>query len=379
MPDIRFFRDSTGANIAYAVHGEGPLVICPPWWVSHVEKDWTSQPFREFFGILGEGLRVLRYDRPGVGLSDRKSGPGTFEDEVRLLQEVADVAGETGYGLFAASFGGPIVIHHAVGHPEHVRRICFFGSFMDGSDLGTPEIRQAFLAVVHAHWGMAARAIADVLFPDEPRETVRFSAQMMRDSASAKAAGQILEMAYNSTSSGIVEHVAADCLVLHREEDRAVPYEAGRALASRLRKSRLVTCRGTAHPPWFQGAVVARLANSFLRGAGLDEASTDPGQPLRDPACRLDVENRSLVVEGRIIDLTPLEYGVLRLLVDRANQVVTRDVLLAEVWNKAFEGSNRIDVVISALRKKLANWAPSVETVTGHGYRFTRWQQKLSG
>jgi hypothetical protein len=48
-PTIRFIRESTGNNIAYAVHGAGPLVICPPWWISHVEKDWSHPPFRAFF------------------------------------------------------------------------------------------------------------------------------------------------------------------------------------------------------------------------------------------------------------------------------------------------------------------------------------------
>jgi pimeloyl-ACP methyl ester carboxylesterase len=381
LPTIRFLRDSTGAKIAYAVHGSGPLVICPPWWVSHVEKDWAHKPFRDFFETLGQDLQVVRFDRPGVGLSDRDIRPRTFEDEVRLLGEIADAMGQPPrYSLFAMSFGGPIAIHHAVHNPGRVERICFFGSFLDGDQLSSPDIRAAFLAMVRAHWGIATRAFADVFFPDEPRETVDFSAQQMRYSSSAEVAAGILERAYAARSSDIVDRVEADCLIIHREGDRAVPYEAGRALASRLRNGRFVTYRGTAHPPWYDGPAIARLANAFLRGSIEEvmapEGGQEPRQQEPSPDCRLDADNRCLVINGRNVALTPLEFGLLRALVDRPRQVVTRDALLSEVWHQPFEGSNRIDAVVSALRKKLAEWSASVETVTGHGYRFTQWQRK---
>ena len=318
----------------------------------------------------------MRYDRAGVGLSDRNIGPRTFEDEVRLLGEVADAIGELHYCLFAMSFGAPIAIHHAVQFPERVERICFFGSFLDGEDLSPRKVQDAFLTMVRAHWGLATRAFADVFFPDEPRETVDFSAQQMRYSASAEVAASVLQTAFGVRSSDVVDSLVADCLIIHREGDRAVPYDAGRALASRLRNGRLVTYSGTAHPPWYDGAAIARLANAFLRGS-IDEAMIpDPDQQMREQACRLDTDNRSLVIEGRVVALTPLEFGLLRMLVERPNQVVARDTLLAEVWKQAFEGSNRIDVVVSSIRKKLAKWSPSLETVTGHGYRFTHWQRK---
>ena len=88
-PGIHFLRDRQGHSVAYAVHGEGPLVICPVWWVSHVEKDWGHEPFRLFYERLGRGMRVVRYDRPGVGLSDRDVPSRTLADEVALLDDLA--------------------------------------------------------------------------------------------------------------------------------------------------------------------------------------------------------------------------------------------------------------------------------------------------
>src|SRR3977135_1118154 len=82
---VRFLRDTSGARVAYAMVGDGPLVLCPAWWVSHVERDWEHPGFRHFFTRLADGFRVVRYDRPGTGLSDRDVPPRTQAAEVQLL------------------------------------------------------------------------------------------------------------------------------------------------------------------------------------------------------------------------------------------------------------------------------------------------------
>jgi DNA-binding response OmpR family regulator len=58
--------------------------------------------------------------------------------------------------------------------------------------------------------------------------------------------------------------------------------------------------------------------------------------------------------------------------------VVTRDEMLAEIWNTPFAGSNKVDAVVGSLRRKLGAFAASIETVTGHGYRFRGWKRAIS-
>ena len=84
----------------------------------------------------------------------------------------------------------------------------------------------------------------------------------------------------------------------------------------------------------------------------------------------LDVGTRSLVIDGRHVPLTRLEFGVMQLFVENLDRVVTRDELLRDVWQQPFGGSNVVDAVIRTLRKKLGVEAGAVETVKGHGYRF---------
>jgi DNA-binding winged helix-turn-helix (wHTH) protein len=85
----------------------------------------------------------------------------------------------------------------------------------------------------------------------------------------------------------------------------------------------------------------------------------------------LDVEGRQLVVEGRRVELTPLEFSVMHYLYQREGKAVNREWLLQDVWGHKYDvGSNVVDVVVRGLRKKLGDRANMIETAPGFGYRF---------
>jgi hypothetical protein len=87
----------------------------------------------------------------------------------------------------------------------------------------------------------------------------------------------------------------------------------------------------------------------------------------------LDVEAREIVVEGRRLALTRLEFALLRFLMEREGKNISRADLLANVWGYRYEGdSNVIDVAIRALRRKLGDRADAIVTVRGMGYRYRR-------
>jgi AAA ATPase domain len=85
----------------------------------------------------------------------------------------------------------------------------------------------------------------------------------------------------------------------------------------------------------------------------------------------LDSAARELVIDGRRVGLTKLEFGVMEYLTRREGEAVSRVALLENVWGQSFDGgSNVVDVVIRGLRKKLANRAALIEAVQGVGYRL---------
>ena len=85
----------------------------------------------------------------------------------------------------------------------------------------------------------------------------------------------------------------------------------------------------------------------------------------------LDMDSRELVINGRRVGLTRLEFEVMLYLYRHQGKAVSRMSLLEEVWGYSYEGgSNVVDSVVRQLRRKLGPQASLVETVSGVGYRF---------
>jgi pimeloyl-ACP methyl ester carboxylesterase len=232
MQAIKFIHDSSGARVAYATVGEGPLIICPAWWVSHVERDWEHPGFRSFFSRLADGFRVVRCDRPGTGLSDRDVPPRTQGAEVQLLSMLADALGERQFSMFAAACAGPVALTYAAAHQERVRRLCLYGSYANGSDIATPDLRDAIVDLVKAHWGLGSVALTALFLPGaSPHDSEEFS-RNQRDWANAERASQLLRLSCELSAVDVLSRVRTEALVIHRRKDCAIPLEAGERLAA---------------------------------------------------------------------------------------------------------------------------------------------------
>jgi DNA-binding response OmpR family regulator len=94
---------------------------------------------------------------------------------------------------------------------------------------------------------------------------------------------------------------------------------------------------------------------------------------LRCGDLEVDRITRQATLAGVALTLTNREYALLLHLLHRADQIVKRSDLLADVWGMHFDpGSNIVDVHVSRLRDKLGDRAWMIETVRGIGYRLRR-------
>ena len=88
----------------------------------------------------------------------------------------------------------------------------------------------------------------------------------------------------------------------------------------------------------------------------------------------IDVKARTASLGDELLDLSPKEFDLLKVLVDRAGEVLTKRELMAEVWREPYGGSEHtIDVHISWLRKKLGESATSphyIQTIHGVGVKL---------
>jgi DNA-binding response OmpR family regulator len=86
----------------------------------------------------------------------------------------------------------------------------------------------------------------------------------------------------------------------------------------------------------------------------------------------LNLETYQAAVSGRVLDLTYMEYELLRFLAGHPAKVFTRETLLSRVWGYEYYGGARtVDVHIRRLRAKLGEeHAHLIQTVRSVGYRF---------
>jgi two-component system alkaline phosphatase synthesis response regulator PhoP len=86
---------------------------------------------------------------------------------------------------------------------------------------------------------------------------------------------------------------------------------------------------------------------------------------------KLNVKSHTVSAEGRIIELTLKEFELLKFLLKNQGAVLTRDMLLENIWGYDFGGETRtVDVHIRTLRQKLGSEGGIIETVRGVGYRI---------
>ncbi|HEV3478077.1 MAG TPA: response regulator transcription factor [Gaiellaceae bacterium] len=100
----------------------------------------------------------------------------------------------------------------------------------------------------------------------------------------------------------------------------------------------------------------------------------DPGATQRSPILRagdavLDLRRRRITLDGKVVELSTREFGLMEMFFRNPGVVLSREQLLSGVWGYDFDpGSNVVDVYLGYLRKKLGK--ERVVNVRGKGYRF---------
>jgi DNA-binding response OmpR family regulator len=224
-----------------------------------------------------------------------------------------------------------------------------------------------------------ARASEPLLcFPDPmPNEWARplrdagYDLQCVSGAAAAAAA----ERAGNDRWIGAIVCATDDmteaialCRHLRRREEPIVPLlliVARHEIAELKLRNDLFDdfCVAPLHP----GELAARVEHLFWRtGQQIDQEVVEHG-PLV-----LNLETYQAGIAGRALDLTYMEYQLLRFLATHPGKVFTRDTLLNRVWGYEYYGGARtVDVHVRRLRAKLGEeYAHLIETVRSVGYRL---------
>ena len=70
-PRVRY-TDTPAGRVAWSVSGSGPPLVCDPGWITHLRAQLDLCAFGDVTERLAERFTVIRFDKPGCGLSDRE-------------------------------------------------------------------------------------------------------------------------------------------------------------------------------------------------------------------------------------------------------------------------------------------------------------------
>jgi pimeloyl-ACP methyl ester carboxylesterase len=285
-------RLEDGTAIQFAVAGRGPVAIYVPGWVSHLELGWALPAERQFYEGLAGGRTLVRYDRPGCGLSDSTSRTDIVELELEVLRAVASAVGADQFDLVGASFGAPLAVRWAARHTKSVTHLVLYGGWVDGDGVAAPAVRDHVLGLVDEHWGFASDVLTEIFAPDADAGFRAMFSRYQRESASAVWAHQLLAACYDIDVTDDLSQIKAPTSVIHRRDDRAVPLAEGERLADGIEGATLTVLSGRTHIP-FAGDTHSVL-NAMRRGLDLPPLDRTT-QPTLTPR---QMQVAGLVVKG---------------------------------------------------------------------------------
>ncbi len=252
---IRFVSSRDGVRIAYALSGSGPPIVKAAHWLTNLELDWQNIIWRHWLSGLSDGMRLLRYDERGCGLSDRDVEDLSLDSMVNDLECVVDAAGFERFALLGSSQGSAVSISYAVRHPERVSALILYGAYAEGwaqnasdEDL---ERGQAMVDLVRLGWGQDNPAFVQMFgalfIPDANEEQRLAFEELMRESTTPEIAARLLSAFGDFNVSDLLTRLSMPVLVLHARGDSRIAYEDGRKLASAIPGAEFKTLEGRNH------------------------------------------------------------------------------------------------------------------------------------
>lgn len=260
-------------SLAYQVVGSGPVdLLFIHGFLSHLEVAWDNAEFAQFFETLGRSVRVILFDKRGVGLSDRPATAPTLEETIADARCVLAAAGSDRAFVMGTSEGGAAAVLLAAMYPEQVRGLILYAATAmvvqrDGEPAwADPEEQFARgLERLPRAWGgpWAVENFTPLRAPEEPFRA--WWARLLRAAASPAAVRAVLNNVRAVDIRPLLPQVRTQALVMHKTGDRIVSVAAGRYLAEHLPQATWVELAGHDHIYFVDSAAVVRAVLAFCQ------------------------------------------------------------------------------------------------------------------
>ncbi|MEM9562871.1 MAG: alpha/beta fold hydrolase [Actinomycetota bacterium] len=258
-PRIHFVPVRGDRSLAVGQTGTGPCLIKTATWLTKVDSDDGTNPiWGHWVRALSRRFHYVRYDPRGCGLSDRDLDGQDLTDLdlwVDDLHRIVESVGRQPVALLGVSQGGPVAIAYAARYPERVSHLVLYGTYALGMNRrgDQAQAEQASLQVDLARTAWATdsalfrEVFARMFVPGAQLEEIDWFNEQLRVTTTADSA-PLLEQAFHDLDvSDLARSLRVPTLVLHADDDRAVPFVEGRRVAGLIPGARLVPLRSRNH------------------------------------------------------------------------------------------------------------------------------------
>lgn len=257
-------------NIYYEIHGKGEPLVLIYGYGGH-SKLWFRQ-----IPILSKKYRIIAFDNRGVGRSDKPDMPYTMAMMAGDVAGLLDIIGVDAAHICGISMGGMIAQHFALDYPQRVISLILGCTYCGGAQSIQPEPESLAALFDFERLGKmtpeeAVRQAMPFCFSQEfisknPDIIDKRVAKQLEYPTPAHGFTRQAEAIMGHDTYELLPNIRLPTLVIAGDNDRLIPVENSRILASRIPEAELAIIAGVGHEFFIEDAEkVNKLVLDFLR------------------------------------------------------------------------------------------------------------------
>ncbi|MDH4299993.1 MAG: alpha/beta hydrolase, partial [Dehalococcoidia bacterium] len=245
-------------NIYYEIYGKGEPLVLIYGYAGHSGLWFRQIP------VLSKKYQVVAFDNRGVGRSDKPHTPYTMAMMAGDVAGLLDVVGVDAAHIFGISLGGMVAQHFALGYPQRVISLILGCTFCGGvhSIQPEPESMAALFDFERlkkmTHEEVTRQAIpfcySQKFIEEHPDLIEQRVAKQLEYPTPGHGATRQAEAVMGHDTYELLPRIRLPTLVIAGDNDRLIPVENSRILASRIPKAELAIIRGAGHEFFIEDA-----------------------------------------------------------------------------------------------------------------------------
>ncbi|MDR3416285.1 MAG: adenylate/guanylate cyclase domain-containing protein [Nevskia sp.] len=273
-PETRFTKVGND-RVAYQVSGHGPDFVFSSGLWSHVDMQQEEPSLARFTRRLAAFCRLIRFDRRGSGVSDRRpeDGGSIVEHWIQDLLAVLEATGARAPVLAGVVDAGPLILKFVERHPERCSGLVFGATTScllqaEGYPQGhSPKAAARLLELIAEKWG--SEEFVALWAPSKANDPTltRWYARFQRAMASPREVVKNLQESQGIDARGVLPSIRVPALAIGRHDARLFTAAQTRYIAEHIPGARYVELPGAdGDLVWENSEEVLGLLEEFVTG-----------------------------------------------------------------------------------------------------------------